>query len=310
MTAQRMPHGGATQRRLLVFGLGYSARAFVRLAMHDFSSIHATTRQSPDSARRTIAPHDDRVRFLDFAKLRSASARKVLDRASHILVSIPPGAKGDPCLNGFADILGQNRREWIGYLSTIGVYGDHGGNWIDERTPCRPRSARACARRAAEEAWRDLARRTGSRLSIFRLAGIYGPGRNVFQRLHKGTARRIIKPGQVFNRIFVTDIARALHRDIHTLPAGREAICNLCDDMPSAPQHVVSFAARLMGIDAPCEIDFARAELSPMARSFYGDNKRVRNALVKSRLGFHFRYPDYFAALSFLWHSQGWATRK
>jgi nucleoside-diphosphate-sugar epimerase len=192
--------------------------------------------------------------------------------------------------------------EWIGYLSTVGVYGDHDGEWVDEDTPCRPVSKRSVARLAAEEGWTRLATEAGVPLAIIRLSGIYGPGRNALKTVDEGKARRLIKPGQVFNRIHVADIGGATALLARQRLGG---IYNVTDDLPAPPQDVVSRAAELMGVEPPPEVDFATADLSPMARSFYGENKRVTNARIKL-VGYTFLYPDYHAGLEGLLADGSW----
>lgn len=286
--------------RLFVFGLGYSADAFVRRVSSRCETITATTRSAEKAARlaeRGIAP----VLFDGTAP--GNEVRAALADATHVLVSIAPGEAGDPVLAHHADDLAAARPEWIGYLSTVGVYGNHDGGWVDEETPCRPVSRRSRQRVEAEEAWLAFAAKHGISVQIFRLSGIYGPGRNAFVNFEKGTARRLIKPGQVFNRIHVEDIAGALEAAIDTAPATR--IFNVTDDEPAPPQDVIAHAAELLGVAPPPEQDFETAELSPMARSFYGENKRVSNDRVKRELGYTFRYPDYRTALAAL-HRDGW----
>jgi len=185
---------------------------------------------------------------------------------------------------------------WIGYLSTVGVYGDHGGGWVDETTPLKPVSQRSVERVAAEGAWEAIAASRGVPLAILRLSGIYGPGRNAFVNLAEGKARRLVKPGQVFNRIHVEDIAGSLQLLADDAIGG---IFNVTDDEPAPPQDVVEFAAKLAAVPVPPEIDFDTATLSPMARSFYGENKRVSNARMK-RTGYTFSYPTYREALAAL----------
>ncbi|WP_186397709.1 SDR family oxidoreductase [Stappia sp. TSB10GB4] len=286
--------------RLFVFGLGYSADAFVRRVSSRCETITATTRSAEKAARlaeRGIAP----VLFDGTAP--GNEVREALADATHVLVSIAPGEAGDPVLAHHADDLAAARPEWIGYLSTVGVYGNHDGGWVDEETPCRPVSRRSRQRVEAEEAWLAFAAEHGIPVQIFRLSGIYGPGRNAFVNFEKGTARRLIKPGQVFNRIHVEDIAGALEAAIDTAPTTR--IFNVTDDEPAPPQDVIAHAAELLGVAPPLEQDFETAELSPMARSFYGENKRVSNDRVKRELGYAFRYPDYRTALAAL-HRDGW----
>ncbi|MCP4383064.1 MAG: NAD(P)-dependent oxidoreductase, partial [Hyphomicrobiales bacterium] len=196
------------------------------------------------------------------------------------------------------DIAAAAGLAWIGYLSTVGVYGDHGGGWIDETAPLRPRPGRSQNRVDAEQAWQTLAAARTCPLGIHRIAGIYGPGRNAFVNLSKGKARRLVKPGQVFNRIHVADIARTLAASLEC-PASR--IYNLADNEPAPPQDVVTFAADLMGVAPPPEVPFEQAELSPMARSFYGENKRVSNRRIREELGVALAYPTYRQGLTALW---------
>jgi len=196
---------------------------------------------------------------------------------------------------------------WFGYLSTVGVYGDHGGAWIDEETPPDPRVARTAARIAVEKAWTEFGRRRDMPAGIFRLAGIYGPGRNPFVKLAEGSAHRIVKPGQVFNRIHVADIAATLRAAI-ARPAAR--LYNVADDEPAPPQDVVTYAAGLMGIAPPPEVPFAEADLSPMARSFYEGNRRIANRRIRGELGVTLAYPTYRDGLAALWRDGTWRERE
>jgi len=280
--------------RLFVFGVGFSSRAFIDEVRSRFDWIGGTTR-SQEKARALkemgVEP------FLFDGESKGDGIADALASATHVLVSIAPDEAGDPVLKLHGADLAAGRPEWIGYLSTVGVYGDHDGAWVDEETVCRPVSRRSVQRVAAEEAWLDFAGKNDLPVQIFRLSGIYGPGRNAFENFRKGTARRLVKPGQVFNRIHVADIAGALSAAMDK-PATR--IFNVTDDEPCPPQDVVAYAADLLGVEAPPEIPFETAELSPMARSFYGENKRVCNRRVKDELGYTFRYPNYRVALKAL----------
>ena len=285
--------------RLFVFGLGYSARAFVNQVRDRLEWAGATTR----SIEKAAEMEGDGIEpFLFDGEIPGEGIAEALSNASHVLVSIAPDGDGDPVLAHHRADLAAGRPEWIGYLSTVGVYGDHDGAWVDEEAELRPVSERSVRRVAAEKAWLELAQETGIPVGIFRLSGIYGPGKNAFVNLEKGNARRLIKPGQVFNRIHVEDIAGALKASAER-PATR--IYNVTDDEPCPPQDVVEYAAGLMGVPCPPDIDFATAELSPMARSFYGENKRVSNARVKTELGYRFRHPTYRDALDHMF-AQGW----
>ena len=211
---------------------------------------------------------------------------------SHILTSISPGQDGDPVLAAHGpDIEAAKYLEWVGYLSTTGVYGDHQGDWVDEETPLVPSTERGIARVEAEAAWTAL----GVPLHIFRLAGIYGPGRGPFAKVRSGKARRIIKEGQVFSRTHVEDIAQVLEASMDRPDPGRAY--NVCDDDPAPPQDVIAYAAELLGLPVPDAIPFEDAQLSPMAQSFYAESKRVRNDRIKDELGVRLIYPDYRAGL-------------
>jgi nucleoside-diphosphate-sugar epimerase len=217
--------------------------------------------------------------------------------------SIPPGPDGDPVLAHYRDqIATVGTLEWIGYLSTVGVYGDQGGRWVDETTLPKPNSARTEARVEAEAAWLEFGKETGIPAHVFRLAGIYGPGRSAFDKLTTGTARRIKKDGQVFSRIHVEDIGNVLEASIAQPNAG--AIYNVADDEPAAPDAVVAYAAELLGVPPPPEVEFAEADLSPMARSFYEGSRRISNARIKSELEVKLRYPTYREGLASLMPSR------
>ncbi|MET7243043.1 SDR family oxidoreductase [Methylobacterium sp. EM32] len=268
---------------LFVFGLGYTAGHFVSRERARFTDVTAT-RQAPAAidgvTLRVFSPDATDPHIADD-----------LGRADAILVSIPPDSGADPVLSTFADAIAAGPARWIGYLSTIGVYGDQGGGWIDEATPPAPTHQRTRDRVAAEESWLALGARTGKAVQVFRLSGIYGPGRNAFEKLRQGKAQRIVKPGQVFNRIHVDDIATTLAASLDRPRPG--AIYNVTDDEPAPPQDVTAFAAALAGLPLPPAVDFDTADLSPMARSFYGENKRVRNRLIREELGVDLAYPTY-----------------
>lgn len=280
--------------RLFVFGIGYSSRAFIERVRDRFDWIGGTTR----SAEKAAALQAEGIHpFVFDGTAPGEGIAEAVAAASHVLVSIGPNEGGDPVLNTHADDIAAGCPSWIGYLSTVGVYGNHDGAWVDEDTPCKPVSKRSVQRVAAENAWIAFANENALPVQIFRLSGIYGPGRNAFENFRKGTARRLIKPGQVFNRIHVADIAGVLEAAM-ARPSTR--IFNVTDDEPAPPQDVVAYAAELLGIDPPPEIPFDSADLSPMARSFYGENKRVSNRRVKQELGYTFLYPNYRTALQAL----------
>jgi nucleoside-diphosphate-sugar epimerase len=216
---------------------------------------------------------------------------------THVLASVPPDGSGDPVLDRHGeDIATLPGLVWLGYLSTTGVYGDRAGGWVDEGSELRPSGERGRRRVMAETGWLDLWRNRGAPVHVFRLAAIYGPGRSPFDALRAGTARRIDKPGQVFSRIHVEDLARVLCASMSQPRPG--AVYNVCDDDPAPQQAVVDHAAALLGAPAPPLVPLAEAQLSAMALSFYDDNKRVANALIKRELGVTLRYPDYRAGLA------------
>lgn len=275
---------------LLSIGHGYSAEALARLLLPAGWRVIGTTRSAARAQALAASGVEPRVWPGDDLGPDIAAA-------SHVLTSVAPGPTGDPVLEALEETLAAARHlEWVGYLSTTGVYGDHGGGWVDEDTPLTPATARGRARVAAEAAWRALGQRGGWPLVIFRLAGIYGPGRGPFEKVRNGTARRIIKEGQVFSRVHVEDIARALAASMARPQAGE--VFNLCDDEPAPPQDIIACAAELLGMRPPPEIPFARADLSPMAASFYSESKRVDNRRMKEALGITPLYPGYRAGLA------------
>jgi nucleoside-diphosphate-sugar epimerase len=281
--------------RLFVFGLGYSATALARAMKGHAAAIGGTVR-SHEKAAALAAEGFGAVVFTGEA--RSIAVAKALEGATHILASIPPGEAGDPVLvHHRADVIAAPALAWVGYLSTVGVYGRYGGAWVSERTTPHPASGRSTLRLATEREWQALAAERGVPAAIFRLAGIYGPGRNAFVNLAEGKAHRVVKPGQVFNRIHVEDIAAAVAAALGARAAG---IFNLADDAPAAAEDVVAYAADLMGVTPPPAIPFERAELSPLARSFYDGNKRVQSR-IKETLGVSLRYPTYREGLNALW---------
>ncbi|MDQ2632230.1 MAG: SDR family oxidoreductase [Pseudomonadota bacterium] len=287
--------------RFFIFGAGYSAKAFAAMRSDPSVEVSGTTR-SPEKFEALRRAGIEPFLFADGAL--SAQLPASLRQATHLIVSIAPDERGDPVLAAVADRIADlaPQLRWIGYLSTVGVYGDHGGGWVDETSECRPVSRRSVLRVAAEREWLALGESTGVPVAILRLSGIYGPGRNAFVNLTNGTAKRLIKPGQVFNRIHVADIAGALR---HLADRDLGGIFNITDDLPAPPQDVVAYAASLMGVEPPPEIPLAFAQLSPMARSFYGENKRVSNAAIKGT-GYAFRHPHYRSALDAMWADGDW----
>lgn len=282
-------------KHLAAIGFGYTAAALARQLDPARWRVSGTKRK-PDDVDAVARSGQDAFVLDDTTPGDAIAAR--LGTVTHILISAAPGPDGDPVLERIAQVRDAlPDLEWIGYLSTVGVYGNHDGAWVDEETPPQPSSERGKRRLRAEAAWHDFGVAHGVVVQIFRLPGIYGPGRSVFERLTAGTARRIIKPGQVFNRMHVDDIAGALVKAM-AAPDPVPRTFNLTDDLPTPPQDAIVFAAELMGITPPPEIDFETADMTPMARSFYGENKRVSNARMKSELGFTPRYPSFREGLA------------
>jgi len=279
-------------RRLLVFGYGFTGQALARRMIAEGWGVAATAR-SPETA---AAARADGVTPVDPAN--DPALAEALKTATAILVTAPPGPDGCPGLAALVPALARAGAfpDWIGYLSTTGVYGDRQGRWVFEASPLNARSIEAARRVGAERDWLDVGRGMGLTVQVFRLPGIYGPGRSALDRVREGLRRNLVKPGQVFSRVHVADIAAALAASIARPRAG--GIYNLCDDEP-APSHVVNaFAARLLGLPPPPEIAFDEAALPPAARRFWGENKRVANALAKAELGWRPAFPSYREGLT------------
>jgi len=275
---------------LLSFGHGYSARALSRILLAQDWRVIGTTRNEDKAVGLMNDGIEPRI-------WPGADMTPALNGATHLLISAAPDDEGDPVLAALHDEIAARagQFEWVGYLSTTGVYGDHGGDWVDETTPLTPSTKRGIARVQAESAWAAI---PDLPLHIFRLAGIYGPGRGPFAKVRAGTARRIIKADQVFSRTHVADIARVLAASIRNPNPG--AVYNVCDNDPAAPQDVIGYAADLLGLPLPPAEDFETAEMSPMARSFYAESKKVRNDRIKNELGVELLYPDYRSGLKAL----------
>jgi nucleoside-diphosphate-sugar epimerase len=282
--------------KLFIFGLGYSALAAGSLLQKIGWQVKGTAR-----SRKKFETLKSRG-FTPLLFSNRAGIEEALADATHCLISVPPAEAGDPVLAAYSEALrASGPLRWVGYLSTIGVYGDLGGGWADEETPPGPETGRGEARLKAETAWAEFCCARWIPLDIFRLAGIYGPGRAPFAKIRAGDARRVVKPGQVFNRIHVDDIAQTVTAAI--LQDQREPgtrLFNVTDDEPAPPQDVILYAARLMGAPPPPEVPFESADLSPMARSFYSGNRRVRNTKIKRELGIVLRYPTYREGLQAL----------
>jgi nucleoside-diphosphate-sugar epimerase len=283
---------------LVCLGFGYSAAHYVGAFGKRFDRVVGTARTT-----RT-GPGDPRVEMLTFdGTSASSDLAAFVAESDSLLISAPPGEASDPVLARLADAIARGRARSIVYLSTIGVYGDSGGAWVDEQSPPNPASTRGIARLAAEEAWRRLGAEHGRSVAVLRLAGIYGPGRNALITLAEGAARRIVKPGQVFNRVHVADIAQAVEA---CFAQNADGVFNLADDEPAPPQDVIAFAAELLGVAPPPAIPFdeARTAMSAMAQSFYAENRRVRNDKLKAALSVSLAYPTYRDGLRALFHER------
>ncbi len=274
---------------LLSFGHGYSAQGLSRTLVPLGWDVLGTTRArdglagiAASGAQAVIWP--------------GAPIEALLDQATHVLISTAPTAEGCPVLGALKEAIAARQEQftWVGYLSTTGVYGDHQGGWVDETTPLAPATTRGQWRVRAEQDWQAM----GLPLHIFRLAGIYGPGRGPFEKLRQGRARRIIKKNQVFSRIHVDDIAQVLAASIAKPDAG--SVYNVCDDLAAPPEDVIAYAAKLLGVPIPQAENFEAAEMTPMARSFYSESKKVSNAKIKAVLGVVLKYPDYRVGLQAL----------
>lgn len=265
--------------KLLCFGFGYSAQTLAKRLLAKGFEIVGTSREP---GKRGLPGVD----IQPFSRTQPLPDQ-AFDGVTHVLTSVVPDAEGDPVLDVHAAQLVAAELSWVGYLGTTGVYGDRQGAWVDEASPTTPSLDRSGRRDRAEQAWLG----SGLPTHIFRLAGIYGPGRSPLDNVRNGTARRIVKQDQVFSRIHVEDIATVLEASIRQPNPPR--IYNVCDDEPAPPQDVVAFAAELLGVVPPPEQPYETADLSPMARTFYADNRRVSNARIKSELGVKLAYPTY-----------------
>jgi nucleoside-diphosphate-sugar epimerase len=283
--------GGCVKLHMLFLGFGFSAEALAKVLDPKLWRITGTSR-SAEGVKH--------IESLGYEGVFFDSLKAIDDSVTHIVSSVPPGPTGDPVLQKFTTEL-QRRAEhlnWVAYLSTTGVYGDHAGAWVDETTPLTPNTERGQRRVDAEAQWLALHHHHQLPMHVFRLAGIYGPGRNALISLKDGTAKRVIREGQVFSRIHVDDIAGILKASIAKPHPG--CAYNVADDEPCPPQDVITYAASLLDFEPPPEIPFENADLSPMARSFFMDSKRVHNTRVKQELGYAFLYPDFRVGLQSL----------
>ncbi len=268
--------------RLFVFGLGYSALALAKAVQAQGWDVAGTYRTGDGASR--LRAHGVRPFHFDGTQPLETGA---LDGATHLLCSIPADPDDPALRHNTGAIAKSGSLAWVGYLSTTSVYGVTDGTLVDEDTVCDPSSARGLRRLAAEQSWQRLPLAG----HIFRLSGIYGPGRSVFDTIRGGRAQRIIKPGQVFNRIHVDDIADIVRASIAAPVPGR--IYNVADDQPAPSSDLVTYACALLNVKPPKEIPFDKAVLSPMAREFWADNKRIDNRRIKDELGIQLRYPTY-----------------
>ncbi|HUB65393.1 MAG TPA: NAD-dependent epimerase/dehydratase family protein [Methylocella sp.] len=285
--------------KLFAFGLGYCARHYIARSGKSFETIAGTVR-GPAKAGGLAS---EKIETLIFSPEHEDPA--IADRvasADVILVSVPPGVSADPVLARFGHrIASLRRKQTIIYLSTVGVYGDRHGEWVDESMTPAPASERSLTRLQAEKAWAAIGKEPDKKVFILRLAGIYGPVRNALVNLKAGTAKRVVKRGQVFNRVHVEDIARAI--DAAVAHQGPGDVFNVSDDAPAPPQDVITYAAMLMGIEPPPEQDVETADLSPLARSFYAENKRASNRKLKDAFNMRLTYTTYRVGLEALWEA-------
>ena len=282
-----------SKQHLFCFGFGFSAQALARRLVPKGWTVTGTARSEESFAK--IADLGARPLVFD-----GSQAVELPDDVTQILISVPPDGDGDVVLRHCKQTISERagNLSWVGYLSTTGVYGNRDGAWVDEDAELLPSTERGERRVKAERAWLNLYEQTDIPVMLFRLAGIYGRGRNQLVSLLKGKSRRVVKPGQVFSRIHVDDIAQILEASIEKPNPGRAY--NVCDDLPAPPQDVVAFAAELMGMPPPPKVAFDEGEMSPMGRSFYAESKRVHNDRIKDELGVTLTYPDYKTGLTAL----------
>jgi hypothetical protein len=275
--------------RLFCFGLGYCAGVLSRRLVARGWSISGTATTADKAETLKL---DGYEAFVFDGRKHDPAVAEALSRSTHVLLSIPPDADGDPALRVYgSDIASSPSISWIGYFSSVSVYGDSKGEWVDEKTTPEPVTERGMRRLVAENAWIEFGRASGKAIVLLRLPGIYGPGRSAIDQLRAGKARRIFKPGQVTNRVHVADIATATEASLK-LPTGIH-VFNVTDDLPAPPQDVIAYGAGLLGVPCPPATDPSDASLSPMARSFYAESKKVSNVRMKDELGVKLAYPTY-----------------
>lgn len=283
--------------QLFCFGVGYCAHALARAVQSDDMPVSGTSREGGNT--------NDRLKNYTFDPPgQIPDLTQALSSATHVLISIPPTVEGDVVLDHYKDFIQHKAPNlvWLGYLSTTGVYGDRAGGWVSETSQLKPTIERSARRLQAERDWQAFAERADLPLHIFRLAGLYGPGRNALLDVRAGKAHRVIKPGQIFSRIHVADVVQVLQASMSAPEPG--AIYNVCDDLPTPPQTIVEYACELLGVEPPPATDFDAAEMSSMARSFYSDNKRVRNDRIKKDPGIILKYPTFVEGLTALYKEE------
>ncbi|ODT65638.1 MAG: NAD(P)-dependent oxidoreductase [Pelagibacterium sp. SCN 63-23] len=286
----------------LFFGMGFSSEATADFMRQSGRFVHIRGTVRTADRARTLSERGHEALLFDGTQPGPELGPALAQDITHVVLSIAPDADGDLVLrHHHAELDAARDLEWLCYFSTVGVYGDFGGDWIDESAPLVPRNMRSDRRVLAEDEWRAYAAARGVPLCILRLAGIYGPGRSTFDKLRDGTARRVVKPGQVFNRIHVADIARVTALAAERRLAGT---FNLADDEPAPPQDLVTHAAAMLGMAPPPELPFETAQMSDMQRSFYRDNKRVSNAAIKAALGIGLLYPSYREGLAAIFEGE------
>jgi nucleoside-diphosphate-sugar epimerase len=285
--------------KLFAFGLGYCARYFIDRSKNSFEAIAGTVRE-PTKVEELAGGNSEP--FLFGTEKEDAAITERVAAADVLLVSVPPGTSADPVLARFGHLIATLLRpQTIIYLSSVGVYGDRRGDWVDETMTPTPCSERSTARLQAEKSWASIGMEKNKKVYVLRLAGIYGPGRNALCSLKAGTARRIVIRGHVSNRIHVEDISRAIGAAI--AHSGQGGFFNVSDDAPAPPQDVVKYAAMLMGVDPPPEQDLESAGLTALARSFYAENRRVSNRKLKDEFGMRLSFPTYRVGLEALWEA-------
>jgi hypothetical protein len=279
--------------RLFCFGLGYCAGVLSRRLVARGWGISGTATTADKAETLKL---DGYEAFVFDGRKHDPAVAEALSRSTHVLLSIPPDADGDPALRVYgSDIASSPSISWIGYFSSVSVYGDSKGEWVDEKTTPEPVTERGMRRLVAENAWIEFGRASGKAIVVLRLPGIYGPGRSAIDQLRAGKARRIFKPGQVTNRVHVDDIATATEASLE-LPTGVHMF-NVTDDLPAPPQDVIAYGAELLGVPCPPATDPSDASVSPMARSFYAESKKVSNVRMKDELGVKLAYPTYVEGL-------------